>query len=152
MATIQYDAYNPGSQFRVGDAPGLRVHPKTGLVEGHKGLDLPAATGTDVPAAADGVVFQTGFQYDATTGTGWGNYVVLKHTRDDGSNFYSLYAHLDQPSALTTGSSVSAGSTVGEVGQTGGATGPHLHVEIIQQPTSGVAVLSKENRSEERRV
>lgn len=145
MASIQFDAYNPGSQFRVGDAPGLRVHPITKTVEGHKGLDLPAAEGTDIPAAADGVVFANSFQYDPIKKTGWGWYVVLQHTRDDGSQFYTLYAHLHSESTLTVGDPVSAGSMIGEVGKSGGATGFHLHVEIIQQPESGVNVLSKNN-------
>ncbi len=131
MASIQYDAYNPGFSFRVGDALGMRIHPRTQLVAGHKGLDLPAATGTAIPAAADGVVYDVGWQYNDQDKTGWGNYVVIEHTRSDNTKFYTLYAHLDEASTLTKGQLIGAGSLIGVVGETGGADGPHLHFEVI---------------------
>lgn len=131
MTKISFDAYNPGNQFRVGDAPGMRTHPITKEVEGHKGLDLPAATGTDIRVAADGKIVSIDFQYDKEKKTGWGNYVVVEHTREDGTKFYTLYAHLDHPSTLTKGATVAAGQAIGPVGATGGAKGPHLHVEVI---------------------
>jgi Ca2+-binding RTX toxin-like protein len=147
MTTIQFNAYNPGKLFKPGSAPGMRVSPITGTVEGHKGLDLPALTGTAIPAAAYGrvVVVSLTPQLNLKTGIGWGYYVVIEHTRSDNSLFYTLYAHLEQPSSLTVGIDISAGAIVGTVGQTGGATGPHLHFEIIQQPVAGVNYLSKNN-------
>lgn len=57
MATIQFNAYNPGKLFNVSSAPGMRLHPITKRVEGHKGLDLPAPAGAAIPAAAYGTVY-----------------------------------------------------------------------------------------------
>jgi murein DD-endopeptidase MepM/ murein hydrolase activator NlpD len=63
--------------------------------------------------------------------TGWGNYVVVKHTLPSGESVYSLYAHLMPKSVrVTAGDVVTAGETVGQVGKTGRASSPHLHLEI----------------------
>jgi murein DD-endopeptidase MepM/ murein hydrolase activator NlpD len=63
--------------------------------------------------------------------TGWGNYVVLKHTLPSGESVYSLYAHLKPKSvAVAPGEVVAAGETIGQIGRTGRASSPHLHLEI----------------------
>jgi VCBS repeat-containing protein len=137
MSQVSFDAYNPGSIFSLRSGIGLRVHPVTGRLLGHQGLDWtrqPGAAsiaGQSIPAAADGVVVDRGFQLNPTDGTGWGNYVVLEHTRADGTKFQTLYAHLQAPSGLNTGAVVAAGESVGLVGATGGATGPHIHMEVV---------------------
>ncbi len=86
----------------------------------HPGIDLAAATGTPVGAAAPGRVVFAGFD-----GGGYGNLVEVAH----GGGVVSMYAHL---SAVTVrlGASVATGSRVGRVGATGEATGPHLHFEV----------------------
>ncbi len=86
----------------------------------HSGIDIPAATGTAVHAAAPGRVVSAGF-----AGGGWGKLVVVSHS--DGVQ--SLYAHLSAV-AVRRGESVLAGARVGLVGATGEASGPHLHFEV----------------------
>jgi hypothetical protein len=103
---------------------------------GHQGIDwsrVPGSAsiaGAPIPVAADGVVVDRGFQL-AADGTGWGNYVVVEHTRVDGTTFQTLYAHLQSPASLQPGARVAAGQSIGGVGATGGASGPHIHMEVI---------------------
>jgi hypothetical protein len=86
----------------------------------HPGIDLPAATGTPVGAAAAGRVIFAG--YDPS---GYGNLVEIAH----GAGVVSMYAHLSAFS-VGVGQSVASGTRVGRVGSTGEATGPHLHFEV----------------------
>jgi murein DD-endopeptidase MepM/ murein hydrolase activator NlpD len=86
----------------------------------HPGIDIPAPVGTPVAAAAPGVVVSAGFAPD-----GYGNRVVLRHA--DGVT--TIYAHLSRVDA-TLGRQVAPGDELGLVGQTGEATGPHLHFEV----------------------
>ena len=73
--------------------------------------------------------------------TGWGNYVVIRHTLSDGQTVHSLYAHLKSGSILVQrGDVVAAGETIAQVGNTGRASSPHLHLEIrkaIPDPSAG---------------
>jgi murein DD-endopeptidase MepM/ murein hydrolase activator NlpD len=87
----------------------------------HAGLDFPAPTGTPVTAAGFGDVVFSG--YDSS---GWGNMVLLRHR----FGLRTLYAHLSSI-AVSIGAHVDAGQLVGRVGQTGRATGPHLHFEVL---------------------
>jgi len=86
----------------------------------HKGTDYPAATGTPIYSIADGRVVENKESWS------YGRYVYIEHS--DG--FSSLYAHMDQISRLSVGSTISAGTYIGPVGSTGNSTGPHLHLEI----------------------
>jgi len=86
----------------------------------HAGLDFLAPAGDPVAAAAGGRVVST-----AGYGGGWGKLVVLAH----GSGVRTLYAHLSRID-VRLGARVAAGSTIGLVGATGRATGPHLHFEV----------------------
>ena len=91
---------------------------------GHRGDDLCAASGTDVLAAADGVVVQAAEHYS------WGNFVVIDHgTNDEGYSWRTLYAHL-QSSIVQTGQSVVQGQLIGYVGSTGRTTGNQCHFEV----------------------
>ncbi|WP_306250485.1 M23 family metallopeptidase [Parvularcula sp. IMCC14364] len=85
----------------------------------HHGIDIPAPTGTPVRAAASGHVRVVGRQ------SGYGNIIIIDHSED----WQTRYAHLSE-FFVSEGAMVSAGSTIGLVGQTGNATGPHLHFEI----------------------
>jgi murein DD-endopeptidase MepM/ murein hydrolase activator NlpD len=85
----------------------------------HSGVDYPAPIGTPVAAAADGTVIGVG------RADGYGNLVVVQHT----SGVTTLYAHLSKI-LVTSGRRVTGGAVVGLVGQTGDATGPHLHFEV----------------------
>jgi hypothetical protein len=86
----------------------------------HPGVDLAAATGTPVGAAAAGRVIFAGFDSG-----GYGNLVEVAH----GTGVVSMYAHLSAIS-VRVDAHVAAGSRVGRVGATGEATGPHLHFEV----------------------
>jgi len=94
------------------------------LATPHKGIDLGAAKGTPVRAAADGVVIAAGAQ--AENDGRYGITVIIDHGGQQ-----SLYAHLDSV-AVKIGERVAAGRTIGAVGETGLATGPHLHFEVRQ--------------------
>jgi hypothetical protein len=87
----------------------------------HAGVDFPAPTGTPVTAAGFGDVVFSG--YDSS---GWGNMVVVRHR----FGLRTLYAHLSSI-AVPTGAHVGAGQLLGRVGQTGHASGPHLHFELL---------------------
>jgi len=85
----------------------------------HKGFDIAADQGTPVRAVAAGTVKFAGW-----SSQGYGNLVVIDH-----GGYQTLYAHLSSLS-VSTGQSVSAGTPVGSMGNTGFSTGPHLHFEI----------------------
>jgi len=87
----------------------------------HSGIDIGADSGTPVAAAAGGQVVL------ASAGYGYGNYVVIRH--DNG--YETLYAHLTEI-YVAQGQWVAQGETIGTVGDTGWATGPHLHFEVRQ--------------------
>lgn len=88
----------------------------------HLGNDLAAGEGTAVLAAADGMVRCAGVH------SSYGNYIRLLHADGD----ETLYAHL-QYLFVHTGQQVEAGTRLGTVGETGNATGPHLHFEILHK-------------------
>ena len=106
---------------RISSGYGLRQHPVTGEQKFHHGWDLPAETGTPVTAARAGLV-----SFSGTKG-GFGEVVEISHA--DGS--HSVYAHLSRRTA-SAGESVGPGTKIGEVGESGTATGPHLHFEVRQ--------------------
>jgi murein DD-endopeptidase MepM/ murein hydrolase activator NlpD len=109
----------PLRNFTLTSAFGPRINPVTGRFRVHEGLDLAAPEGTDVFAAAEGTVTETGFD------PVYGNYVVVRH-RDE---WASLYGHLSLISAALR-QELRSGSLIGKVGSTGQSTGPHLHFEL----------------------
>jgi murein DD-endopeptidase MepM/ murein hydrolase activator NlpD len=109
-------------------------HPVSGEAQKwHRGNDYGAKVGSNIHVAAKGVVAAVGYQYNEDTGTGWGNYVEVKHFDDKGVLQYKTrYAHMDKMSELKVGQKVDEGDILGSVGKTGGVTGPHLHVELME--------------------
>ncbi|MBQ1833842.1 MAG: M23 family metallopeptidase [Treponema sp.] len=99
---------------------GMRISPISGKWLMHKGIDMAAPTGTQIHACKAGKVVSA-IAMDYT----YGNYVILDH----GKGMTSLYAHMSKM-LVSKGDYVSAGQVIGLVGQTGLATGPHLHFEI----------------------
>lgn len=97
---------------------GSRLSPTTGQPGFHYGLDIAADEGTPILAFADGTVREVGE-------SSYGNYLILDHA--DG--FATLYAHCSSIS-VQVGDVVSCGDPIAAVGQTGDATGPHLHLEL----------------------
>jgi murein DD-endopeptidase MepM/ murein hydrolase activator NlpD len=105
---------------------GQRVHPfahGTGGPEAdlshHAGLDISNAKGTPIQATANGVVTFTGNQGH------YGNMVVIRHSPE----FETLYAHLHRIH-VSEGQKVERGNIIGTMGESGRATGPHLHYEV----------------------
>jgi murein DD-endopeptidase MepM/ murein hydrolase activator NlpD len=97
-----------------------RRHPVLGTVRAHKGVDYAAGTGTPIMAAGDARVSFVGWQ------NGYGRTVVLDH----GNGTTTLYGHMSRFGRFKTGSRVTQGATIGYVGMTGLASGPHLHYEF----------------------
>lgn len=111
--------------YRVSDAYGWRQDPLDGGEEFHRGVDLACAEGTPVLAAMDGVVLA------ARRSQSYGNCLRVAHA--DG--WETFYAHL-QYLYVRAGEVVRAGQIIGTVGQTGRATGAHLHFELKTKGTN----------------
>jgi murein DD-endopeptidase MepM/ murein hydrolase activator NlpD len=99
-----------------------RRHPILNTIRAHKGTDYAAPKGTEVVATADGKVTFVG------RNGSFGKLVVIQH----GEHFETKYAHLNgYARGLKVGTQVRQNDIIGYVGQTGGATGPHLHYEFL---------------------
>jgi murein DD-endopeptidase MepM/ murein hydrolase activator NlpD len=110
---------SPMAFSRVTSGFAMRLHPIHKTWRAHLGVDYGAPTGTPVRSVGDGVVDFAGVQ------NGYGNVVVVQHP----GNRQTLYAHLSRIN-VHKGQRVSQSDTVGLVGATGWATGPHLHFEF----------------------
>jgi murein DD-endopeptidase MepM/ murein hydrolase activator NlpD len=106
---------------RISSGFGVRRHPFLQTWRKHQGVDYAAPAGTRVRAVGDGVVHFVGRE------GGYGNVVVLRHQ----GQYSTLYAHLRGfARGIRQGARVAQGEALGFVGQTGWATGPHLHYEF----------------------
>ena len=97
-----------------------RWHPILHRFKSHKGVDYAASTGTPIKATGNGKIAFRGRK------GGYGKTIVIEH----GNQYSTLYAHLSRFSKARTGKRVKQGDTIGYVGKTGLATGPHLHYEF----------------------
>jgi len=104
---------------RVTSGFAMRMHPILNTWKQHNGVDYGAPTGTPVRTIGDGVVEFAGWQ------NGYGNVIHIRH----GNELATVYAHLSRID-VEKGAKVLQGDTIGAVGQTGWATGPHLHFEV----------------------
>ena len=111
------------SSFWVSSEFGKRKNPFSGEMKNHNGIDLAAPEGTPVYAIKDGAAYAC-IENDAE----FGNYIILSH---DQGKMTSVYAHLSKIT-VERYQYVKKGDVIGFVGQTGMATGPHLHFEIRQ--------------------
>lgn len=98
---------------------GWRVDPVYGTSKFHEGMDFSAPIGTPVYATGRGRVIEAGWQ------SGYGNCIDIDH----GFNYTTRYAHLSKI-LVKKGQTVERGEKIGEVGNTGKSTGPHLHYEV----------------------
>jgi murein DD-endopeptidase MepM/ murein hydrolase activator NlpD len=113
----------PIGKARLSSKFGSRKHPIFGCHKRHTGVDWAAAMGAPVMAAADGVVDKIGWY------SGYGKYVRLRHNH----GYSTAYGHLRAYAKnLSAGQVVKQGQTIGFVGSTGNATGPHLHFEVLK--------------------
>jgi murein DD-endopeptidase MepM/ murein hydrolase activator NlpD len=105
---------------RLSSTFGSRSDPFTGVVRFHNGVDLVARLGTSVGAAMSGTVAAIGFNAN------YGRYVFLQHP-----GYQTMYAHLNRI-VVSTGQRIAQGQKIGELGNTGYSTGPHLHFSIYR--------------------
>ncbi|MBP5295820.1 MAG: M23 family metallopeptidase [Bacteriovoracaceae bacterium] len=89
----------------------------------HEGIDIPAASGTHIWAAADGIVV-----YSGNGLSGYGNLTVIDH----GQGIFTVYAHAKK-NLTRLGQRVYRGEVIALVGSTGRSSGPHLHFEVRRQ-------------------
>jgi murein DD-endopeptidase MepM/ murein hydrolase activator NlpD len=107
---------------RISSNFGMRRHPVLGTMRNHAGTDYAAASGTPVRAIGDGSIIFAGWR------SGYGNVIDIRHK----NGFVSRYAHLRGfARGIRSGMPASREGTIGYVGMTGLATGPHLHFEIL---------------------
>jgi murein DD-endopeptidase MepM/ murein hydrolase activator NlpD len=104
---------------RITSGYGLREHPILGKLMFHSGLDISTASGTPVRATAEGVVSFSGWE-----GRG-GNTVVI----EDGNGFRTAFAH-NSRNNVKVGQRIRRGDIIAYSGETGAATGPHVHYEV----------------------
>ncbi|WP_437384866.1 M23 family metallopeptidase [Plantibacter flavus] len=117
----------------LSDDFGPRAAPCGGCSTFHKGLDLTPGEGTQIQAIADGIVRETG-----SSDSGLGVYAMIDHVVD-GERYTSVYAHMRFGSLkLQEGERVGVGQAVGNVGNTGQSTGPHLHLELLRNGTDPI--------------
>jgi len=100
---------------------GMRMHPVYGRPILHAGIDIAAAQGTTIAAAADGRVIVAGYEGDC------GKMVALDHH----GGLSTIYCHMSQI-FVGVGQDVQRGQAIGAVGMTGDATGPHVHFQVMQ--------------------
>lgn len=106
---------------RISSRFGRRYHPVHQKVKSHRGVDYAARSGTPIRASGDGKIIFRGRK------GGYGNTIIIKH----GNVYSTLYAHMRAFARGTGyGHQVRQGQIIGYVGQTGTATGPHLHYEF----------------------
>ena len=103
-----------------------RMHPILHKIKAHNGVDYAAKRNTPLKASGDGVISFVGFK------GGYGRTIEIKH----GGNIKTLYAHLEKYNSISkVGNKVRQGEIIGYVGDSGRATGPHLHFEFWQGKT-----------------
>ena len=111
-----------GEEVRFASGFGVRRHPILGTAKLHAGVDWAAAVGTPIVAAAGGII-----EVAEQKGE-YGNYIRIKHI----NNIQTAYAHMQRfADGVGEGKRVMEGETIGFVGATGVASGPHLHFEVL---------------------
>jgi len=112
---------SPLEYSRITSGFGIRRHPILQQWRNHTGVDYGAPVGTRIRATGNGIVESIGRR------GGYGNLIVLRHN----GGFSTYYAHLSgYARGIRRGARVAQGDVIGYVGQTGWATGPHLHYEF----------------------
>ena len=109
----------PVANMSLSSSYGMRVHPITGRVARHNGVDIPAPHGTPIYATADGFVGRAQWL------GGYGKYVEIEH----GNAIQTRYGHMSSY-VVNPGQRVRKGDVIGYVGSTGRSTGNHLHYEV----------------------
>lgn len=101
-----------------------RKHPISGIIRPHRGADIVGRKGTQILSVADGKVAVSSFDSG-----GYGNWVEIEHNLN-GKVIRTRYGHMRDKPLVEVGKEIKAGTVIGIQGQTGGATGEHLHFEV----------------------
>ena len=109
------------SKYRLSSTFGYRTDPFTKKTKLHSGVDFAMKPGNPVYSTGDGVVESVSFEF-----FGYGNSIVIDH----GFGYKTRYAHMKSISVVE-GMSIKRGECIGETGNTGRSSGPHLHYEVI---------------------
>ncbi|OGO82772.1 MAG: hypothetical protein A2Y18_06100 [Clostridiales bacterium GWD2_32_19] len=112
------------NNYRISSSFGYRIHPISKVKKLHTGIDIPAATGVKIAAAADGTVLSASYI------TGYGYTVMINH----GSGLTTLYGH-NSELTVKKGDEVKKGDRIAKAGSTGYSTGPHSHFEVRMNGT-----------------
>lgn len=123
----------PVAYTRISSHFGMRMDPVIHKYRLHAGIDYAAPTGTPIHAAGNGVITKRRRE------RGFGNMIAIRNT----PTFTTEYGHMSRfAKGLHVGSHVHQGEVIGYVGQTGWATGPHLHYEVLEhgKPVNPLAV------------
>lgn len=107
---------------RLASGYGYRIHPVYKTLKFHAGIDFTAPQGTDIYATGDGVVVRAD-----SRSRGYGNMVVIDH----GFGYTTRYAHMYKMN-VRPGQKIKRGELIGQVGNTGLSTAPHLHYEVLK--------------------
>lgn len=108
---------------RMASGFGNRIHPLYKVWKMHAGMDFSAPKGTEIYATGNGVVKET----HPRNRRGYGRYVVIDH----GFGYETLYAHMSKIN-VRPGQKIKRGEVIGQVGNTGTSSAPHLHYEVIK--------------------
>ena len=121
-------AWPTNSGYTISSGYVYRINPVSGAREIHAAIDISGTGyGSPIYAVTNGVVSESSYRYQD------GNYVCINHN----NGYYTCYAHMARK-AVAAGQTVDRGQIIGYVGQSGWATGPHLHYEVwIGKPWSG---------------
>ncbi len=122
MRKMMVPTQQPVKDGQLGSSFGWRIDPFTGRSALHTGLDFQASPGTHILAAAGGVVVTEEYH------PAYGNMIEIDH----GNDLITRYAHASK-SWVAKGDLIRRGQKIGEVGNTGRSTGPHLHFEVMVQ-------------------
>lgn len=129
----------PMEVSRITSGFGMRNHPVYGYSREHAGADYAAPTGTPVRTIGDGAVEFAGVQ------SGYGNVIYIRHRNKKDTTVYAHLSRID----VKVGDNVTQGETIGAVGSTGVATGPHLHLEfrVNNEPQDPTEVLAEQREN-----
>lgn len=114
----------PEEDYRITQGYGYTKYARRGAYGGapHNGIDIASGAGSAIRPVAAGKILASGFN------NGFGNWVAVRHAYD----LVSVYTHLNVPSGLANGTSVTASDIIGYEGSTGNSTGSHLHLSVYK--------------------
>ena len=119
-------------EFKISSKYGPRTHPVTGEVgKMHYGIDFATPVGTPIVASLSGVIARAGWEDEMDKKKGFGLRIWQRC-----GNLFICYAHLSEL-VVPVGKNVTAGERIGLSGNTGGSSGPHLHLEVRQDKIAG---------------